>query len=342
MREAAWKVSRLLLNYGAEIERDYQPLHSTPVADQNRAIESDPAMRDQILGVLQHESLDDSLKISLLSLLPVNLDTFSSLIRKIWPYNEFYQDNFEDKRIFAAMHLMEHCGHHPSAPGILHHLCESVTWQCSFHSKLILLWFARVLSMSTWGGMELAKDWYGVIFDTVRRFDRTSVLFEMPRERELNFFCLFPGATPFTELFPKSFVAHPDPPFAQCKMPIYKHHKVQSRLDHCSKALHLWLDILHKCDIDLMEYGRHEKQKLDAQSDGYEFRTFRDVWEEPSNMAWPGNGFFNIRLLAFDYGSEVEDWKLWWSEPTDELVGDFWREMEQEPLRMPGSWNEEW
>lgn len=50
------------------------------------------------------------------------------------------------------------------------------------------------------------------------------------------------------------------------------------------------------------------------------------------------NGRMEIRLIALTSGSKVDDWKLWWSEPTDELVGDFWRDVDPEPLCVPGSW----
>jgi hypothetical protein len=79
-------------------------------------------------------------------------------------------------------------------------------------------------------------------------------------------------------------------------------------------ALQTWLEVLHECGVPLAWYGEKEAKKVS-----------RD----------------NPHINSIEYGPEVRDWKIWWSEPTDRFVGDFWRLVEPKPSVMPGSWVEE-
>lgn len=54
-----------------------------------------------------------------------------------------------------------------------------------------------------------------------------------------------------------------------------------------------------------------------------------------------------FHILGFSYGLTVEDWKFWFSEPTDYLAGKFWAMIEKSPgyrgshCTIPGSWPED-
>jgi hypothetical protein len=101
-------------------------------------------------------------------------------------------------------------------------------------------------------------------------------------------------------------------------------------------ALLAWLKVLKNCGIDLETYGR--KQALIFSRE---------------DAAWPGReillcqncglyyrlGLY-LRLIGFEFGPNPEDWKFWFSEPTDQLVGEFWDMVEHPERRMPGAWDE--
>lgn len=102
----------------------------------------------------------------------------------------------------------------------------------------------------------------------------------------------------------------------------------------------MWLNILQDCGVDLNEYGKERKRCMDEEGSKRDFEIYRD-WVFEVLDCEADNALLEVRLINFTYGNEPEDWKLWWSEPTDELVGDFWRQMEPEPLRIPGGWDED-
>ncbi|KAF2967483.1 hypothetical protein GQX73_g6095 [Xylaria multiplex] len=114
----------------------------------------------------------------------------------------------------------------------------------------------------------------------------------------------------------------------QCTVEIYRSSSewdIKSSLEGKGQAA------LLQAGFDLQQYGIREKQQLQSE-DPQDFYVFEGYADDNFQR------YKEIRLIAFTYGSEVEDWKLWWSEPTDEFVGDFWRQIDPEPLHIPGSW----
>jgi len=75
------------------------------------------------------------------------------------------------------------------------------------------------------------------------------------------------------------------------------------------------------------------------------------AWEGlPSCKTFP----ISFELISFTYGPRPEDWKFWFSEPSDPYAGDFWAMVEEgrpwiddeeamgdHPQPMPGSWSED-
>lgn len=50
-----------------------------------------------------------------------------------------------------------------------------------------------------------------------------------------------------------------------------------------------------------------------------------------------------VRLINFRYLPDPVDRRLWWSDPTDEFAGEFWKLVESSllgdpELHMPGAW----
>jgi len=115
-------------------------------------------------------------------------------------------------------------------------------------------------------------------------------------------------------------------------------------LQRVEKSIEIWLDNLTSCSIDLEEYGRQVQEEYEKVFSNFNFRMSlpslydipRDRWESVREDYTP-----SIRLLGFQYGPKSSSWKLWWSEPTDALVVEFWNLVDGEVLNIPGSWNKD-
>ncbi|KAI1644455.1 uncharacterized protein F4817DRAFT_360756 [Daldinia loculata] len=88
-----------------------------------------------------------------------------------------------------------------------------------------------------------------------------------------------------------------------------------------SKLVRLWLEALKQAGINLEAYGRREKE----------------IFAGKSYDILAGNGS-EKRLVDFRYGPEPEDWEFYFGEPIDDYVGEFWKLVEDPPLRVPGAW----
>lgn len=97
------------------------------------------------------------------------------------------------------------------------------------------------------------------------------------------------------------------------------------RIRVAEKALETWLEVLQESGVSLDEYG-----KVAA----------RLVAEEFIYRRWDGPEWV-LEVIMVDYGPEVHDWKIWWSEASDHFAGEFWEMVEPKPSLMPGSWVED-
>jgi hypothetical protein len=98
-------------------------------------------------------------------------------------------------------------------------------------------------------------------------------------------------------------------------------------------ALLAWLRVLKDSGVDLEAYGHNETLIFSRE-----------------DAEWPGRkillyGFDHdvrayLSLIAFEFGPNPEDWKFWFSDPTDQLVGEFWDMVEHPERRIPGAWDE--
>jgi hypothetical protein len=103
--------------------------------------------------------------------------------------------------------------------------------------------------------------------------------------------------------------------------------------------LNNWLVDLESCELDLSSYGKEE----------WEHHLLYPV--EFDIVLETARPHPKVRLINFSYGRRPEDWIFWFSEPTDEFAGDFWRMIENAPtessakelddpiLSTPGAWN---
>ena len=88
--------------------------------------------------------------------------------------------------------------------------------------------------------------------------------------------------------------------------------------DFLHRMLRAWLSDLQVSSVDLQQYGE-QKTAL----------RLRDQlnW----TFFWWGLGY--IYLMNFSYGSQPEDWQLWFSEPSDRYAGQFWAMTETREYR---------
>lgn len=332
----AWKASGYLLNYGASQPKTIYNLSWLEHTSQKSEL--------HIETLLKHE-LNDEARMGFLASCWQDLKSFADLVGRLWPYNEFYTAAYEDHRLDLAMVLLRSLGQgeYSPSPAVFQHLCEppSLAETGSSTTIGVLSCITLGLGYIVWYDPDVASKWYSAIRDTALRLDKSLL---MPEQHlhgrgviHFPYYQLFPPLTPFANMFVGSTLKYPgyhsDP---KCRI----QHMIGYRLAKCDRALQMWLEILQECGIDLLEYGRQERQILKDREDGCEFKIYGDVLREEWCFETE-NDVFEIRLIGFEYGTEPGDWKLWWSEPTDGLVGDFWKEMEPEPLRIPGSWDED-
>lgn len=270
-----------------------------------------------------------------------DLNSFTSLVGRLWPYGEFYTAAFDGRRLRLLSRLFVNMKVNPPSPAVFQHLCGSTSFTEEGRSTItkVLSRIIWALGNSVWYSPDIASKWYSAIRDTVLHLDKASLMPEQQllEIQEIRTIELFPSPKPFTNMFLASMLALPG---YMEDLQRARQHKIGSRLANCGRAIQMWLNVLQECGIDLKEYGRQERQRLRDQENGYEFRIYRDVWHESPCLSTQ-NGLFVVRLISFECGRQPGDWKLWWSEPTDGLVGDFWKGIEPEPFCIPGSWDED-
>ena len=112
-------------------------------------------------------------------------------------------------------------------------------------------------------------------------------------------------------------------------------------------TVRVWLEALELAGVDLASYGLSERQALINDDVRREFclnpasAVLWDDWRvEKPRWHSLSNQNLTIRLIDIQYGPSPQDWKLWWTEPTDELVGEFWHRIEWQMPRIPGGWIE--
>lgn len=87
------------------------------------------------------------------------------------------------------------------------------------------------------------------------------------------------------------------------------------------QLLKLWLEDLEVSGIDLLEYGKKE----------------REMHGQLQIRGHPGY-FLDGHLIDFTYGASPDDWRLLLSEPTDSYAQQFWEMVEPPELTIPGEW----
>jgi hypothetical protein len=110
--------------------------------------------------------------------------------------------------------------------------------------------------------------------------------------------------------------------------------------------LRQWLLILREIGVNLCAYGKAEnallcREDLQVARSIYVNEWVPEVPEYPEGLGGTCSHSHEFYLLGYKYGSKVEDWDVWWNEPTDSFAGEFWDMIENPPTNMPGRWVED-
>jgi hypothetical protein len=108
--------------------------------------------------------------------------------------------------------------------------------------------------------------------------------------------------------------------------------------------LHAWLTLLKSTGVNLHMYGQEEWNRFQALRRGCE-----GPWDWWHGVDTHQCGSFldsehGPTLIAFAYGEDVSDWKLWLLHPGDHHAGEFWMLIEQNGIycrHVPGGWVED-
>ncbi|KAI3319588.1 hypothetical protein HD806DRAFT_508535 [Xylariaceae sp. AK1471] len=102
-------------------------------------------------------------------------------------------------------------------------------------------------------------------------------------------------------------------------------------------SLRTWLSALKAAGIDLTRYGRKEQEML------VKGKVSRYLQPHPQQRS---SAFYDkprsrdplFVIYGFRYGSEPEDWEVYWAQCTEEYAREFWEYIENLPLQIPGAW----
>jgi len=109
--------------------------------------------------------------------------------------------------------------------------------------------------------------------------------------------------------------------------------------------LSAWLDLLKSIGVSLHHYGKEEWRRFQALRRNCEQPW--DWWHGIDTHQCEGRRFDHLdnisTLMAFTYGADVSDWKLYIHHPGDHYAGHFWRLIERNGIysrHVPGGWVE--
>ncbi|KAI0421845.1 hypothetical protein F5X98DRAFT_370473 [Xylaria grammica] len=311
----AWKSSSYLLQHGSEPIISF--IWGGSIYDQVYELE-------QFNAFLEDDRLQDDRRIDVLGgYYAGSPQDFSSLRRRIWPDYEYYSNEFRNHRLNLACRiaLYENSGAKSfglalSKSGHLNRNDVDFDWPGP-NALGILHAIAHAIAYTHWVDSHAARDWCIVASELLQMVERYEILSSIRRARYPQ-----PHGSPLFKLFS---TLH----YVSFAGKVRRKRTIQTRLRACDEVLSVWLKLVQQAGFDLNKYGIQEKQQLVSEKR----KDFRHYTRRK-----PYNGMMGVRLITITCGSEVDDWKLWWSEPTDELVGDFWRDIDPESLHIPGSW----
>ncbi|KAJ4199596.1 hypothetical protein NW767_008019 [Fusarium falciforme] len=124
--------------------------------------------------------------------------------------------------------------------------------------------------------------------------------------------------------------------------------------DVFQKTIHQWLEDLQVAGVDLLEYGKRERDLLRSELrgalDADAITASRTLTRESMARAAYGgkvqqairegcneNHWVPIRMIDLKIGKSVQEWELLWAPEFEHMACEFWRSFEEDG-RMPGAW----
>ncbi|KAK2604111.1 hypothetical protein N8I77_007068 [Diaporthe amygdali] len=295
---------------------------------------------------------DDSLKVSLLSSYIGFFDEFCALRRFAWPDSTFYHPDFAVYRMQFAVYIACALNNGWAAPALI----RSVLGLDNGIARDNLNFSVRTISGETifhglaWKiGLANARgdagEWHRLIRDVVAHVVDDRDLHQYGPSVTLGFE-EFPKVleetTPLLSLILQGILAearHRRWPL-RTRVPERPTGQPAVVLLGCEKLIFAWLSDFYEAGVDLLEYGRKEKEHFRDEEflpNGPTYSYFSDLGRSPEYTIG-----YHVRLINFQYGRLPRDWKFWWSEPSDEFAGDFWflveLEAEEVVMSIPGTW----
>ncbi|KAL4802531.1 hypothetical protein BDV18DRAFT_166865 [Aspergillus unguis] len=102
--------------------------------------------------------------------------------------------------------------------------------------------------------------------------------------------------------------------------------------------LQIWVREMKYAGLDLEDYGAREQNLYQLGYVDLDFDMYVGTLSYRPLMDDGEYEWLPFRVIGLGYGPEVEDWKLWITNPIDELVGEFWESIERTGEVMPGTW----
>lgn len=104
--------------------------------------------------------------------------------------------------------------------------------------------------------------------------------------------------------------------------------------------LQRWALELQAAGVDLAAYGAKESDLWKSGAVDTSFKVFVcSSYDDPFALQLGGQ-WLKFHLFSLSYGPSLEDWHVWFTNPVDELVGEFWEMIERKEEIMPGAWIE--
>ncbi|UPK99377.1 hypothetical protein LCI18_010312 [Fusarium solani-melongenae] len=124
--------------------------------------------------------------------------------------------------------------------------------------------------------------------------------------------------------------------------------------DVFQKTIHQWLEDLQVAGVDLLEYGKRERDLLRSELrgalDADAITASRTLTRESMARAAYGgkvqqairegcteNHWVPIRMIDLKIGKSVQEWELLWAPEFEHMACEFWRSFDEDG-RMPGAW----
>lgn len=283
----------------------------------------------QLTRFLQHDGLSEATRLCILSFASLSPWSFANIRRSIWPDDEFYAEANRYSRMQLAIDMIYHDFYqdlHSTSQVVRLNLSRNGL--LSFEDVVDASFLGRSLCWSLLSILATRMAQCKLNMDIVRlstfKALVTDILPFAKHSHEID--ALQNRGCSSLNMKLKSLLAF----IGGASFPS----RPSSATRLAEVALETWLEILEAAAVDLERYGEVEVPALTAELRQQELSTQGGHKSLGSSATMP-------RLCCMQHGPRPADWRLWWTEPTDEFVGDFWRAIEFEVPRLPGSWVED-